>query len=243
LWEVHVPQFLPPDFNRPDFGKSRYERALSFLDHDLGKLLERMDPEQTMIVLHGDHGERFENSIIETAIRKAKFHLLGWTGGKGWYKLNHGYHVYDFLVRVPLLFIARGVVPAGRQIDAQVRQIDVMPSILEALGISMEPGARLHGRSLLPLMKGEQMKELPALMEACDRAIFNPQDWLRGVRVPPWKYVFAPQNPRIRPELYHLSEDPGEKRNLVDQYPTIADSLRRTIEEIASADESRALRR
>ena len=92
-------------------------------------------------------------------------------------------------------------------------------------------------------MKGEQMKELPALMEACDRAIFNPQDWLRGVRVPPWKYVFAPQNPRIRPELYHLGEDPSEKRNLVDQYPTIADSLRRTIEEIASDDESRALRR
>ncbi len=243
LWEVHVPQYLPSAFNRPEFGKTRYERALSSLDHELDKILKRFDLEQTFVVLHGDHGERFENSIVETAIRKAKFHLLGWTGGRGWYKLNHGYHVYDFLVRVPLLFIGRGVFPAGMQIDAQVRQIDVMPTILEAIGITLDQGVKIHGRSLLPLIRGERMEELPALMEACDGAIFDSEDWLRGVRVPPWKYVFAPQNPRIRPELYHLGEDPGESRNLADRHSAIADSLRRTVEEIISSDEGRTQHR
>ncbi len=239
LWEVHVPQYFSPSFNRPQFGKTRYERALSSLDHELGKILERIDLERTCIVLHGDHGERFENSILETAIRKAKFHLLGWGGGRGWYKLNHGYHVYEFLVRVPLLFIGRGLFPAGRQIETQVRQIDIMPTILEAMSIPLDQHMRIHGRSLLPLIRGEQSGELPALMEASADAIPDSRSWLRGIRVPPWKYVYAPRNPKIRPELYHLGEDPRESTNLLDRYPSIAQSLRRTIEEICSADEVR----
>lgn len=237
LRELHVPRYLSKRFHRPEFGHTRYERALSSLDHEVGKILDRVDPDHTLVVVLGDHGERFERSFVEWAIRKVKYHLLGWPGGRGWYKLTHGYQVYDYLVRVPLLFIGRGVFPADTRIDTQVRQIDIMPTLLEAIGISLNQEVKIHGRSLLPVIRGEQVEELPALTEASGKAIPDPRDWLTGVRMPPWKYVFAPQNPRIPPRLYHLGEDPRESKNLVDQYPAIVESLRCTFAEISSRDD------
>ncbi len=225
LWELHCPRYLPRVFNRPEFGMTRYERAVSSLDHEIGKILEGIDLEQTIVVLHADHGERFERSIVEKTIRRAKVHLLRRPAGWGWYKLTHGYNVYDYLVRVPLLFIGPGVFPTDTQIDAQVRQIDIMPTILKTMGIDLDQKVKIHGRSLLPLIKGEQVEELPALIEASGKAIPDPRDWLTGFRMPPWKYIFAPQNPRIRPELYHLGEDPDESKNLIDQHPAIAKVL------------------
>ena len=238
LYEIHFPRRVPPTFDRPEFGHTSYERALSSLDHEVGKILERIDLEQTVVVLHGDHGERFERSIVEWTIRGLKWHLWGWPAGRGWYKLDHGYHVYDLLVRVPLVFIGQGIFQPGGEIGAQVRQIDIMPTILEALGVRVDPEMNIHGRSLLPLIKGEQIEELPALVEACGSAIPDRRNWLRGVRLPPWKYVFAPHNPRIRPELYHLGEDPWESMNLIDQYPGVVASLRRIITGISSLDEA-----
>jgi len=229
LWELHVPCYLSSAFNRRQFGKARYERALSSLDHELGKILERIDLERTVVVLHGDHGERYERTIGERIIRKLKRHVLGWGAGRGWYKLGHGYHVYDFLVRVPLIFAGQGLFPGGTRIDAQVRQIDIMPTILEALGIGQDTGLKIHGESLLPMVSGERMEDLPALIEACGHVIRDPRRWLMGIRVPPWKYVFAPHDPKIPPELYHLGKDPTESTNLVNEQPAIAEELRTTI--------------
>ena len=229
LWEIHAPRYLSPAFNHPEFGKTRYERALSSIDHEVGNILERLNLEQTIVVLHGDHGERYERSIAERIIRKLKRHLLGWGAGKGWYKLGHGYHVYDFLIRVPLVFMGQGLFPAGSQIHAQVRQIDIMPTLLQALGISLDQDVKIHGRSLLPLIHGRQMEELPALVEACALGNPDPRERLMGIRVPPWKYVFAPQNPKIRPELYHIGQDPLELRNLIHQHPSIAEELQTKI--------------
>ncbi len=229
LWELHVPCYLSPAFNRRQFGKARYERAISSLDYELGKILERIDLEHTVVVFHGDHGERYERTIVERVIRKLKRHLLGWGAGRGWYKLGHGYHVYDFLVRVPLIFVGQGLFPAGARIHAQVRQIDAMPTILEALGIAQDAELKIHGRSLLPFVRGERTGDLPALIEACGHVIHDPRKWLIGIRIPPWKYVFAPQNPKILPELYHLGKDPGESTNLVRQQPAIAEELRAAI--------------
>ncbi len=234
FWEIHIPRYLSLAFDRPEFGKTRYERALSSLDNELGKILEHVDLEQTVVVLHGDHGERYERSLFERTIRKLKRHLFGLSAGKGWYKLGHGYHVYDFLVRVPLIFVGKGLFPEGAQIVPQVRQIDIMPTILDAMDIPLDQKVKIQGRSLLPLISGEQLAELPALIEACGRGNPDPRHRLMGIRVPPWKYLYAPQDPSIRPELYHLGEDPHESKNLIHQLPAVAERLQSAIGAILS---------
>ncbi len=55
-------------------------------------------------------------------------------------------------------------VPEGKVINQQVRQIDIVPTILELRGIECPAG--IHGRSLVPMMNGQTMEELPAYMES-----------------------------------------------------------------------------
>ena len=91
------------------FGVDHYERAVSSLDPELGRLFE-LAGKDTIIILHGDHGENREvvrqkllfsiSSLEATALlfRDPRF-----------YKVGHSFHVYDFLVRVPLLFVGPGI--------------------------------------------------------------------------------------------------------------------------------------
>ena len=46
------------DFNHEKFGSSLYERTVSWIDHELGKILEHIDLDNTIIILTADHGER-----------------------------------------------------------------------------------------------------------------------------------------------------------------------------------------
>ena len=55
-----------------------------------------------------------------------------------------------------------------------------------------------------------------------------PKNWRVGIRTAEWKYVFAPQNPGIREELYHLQADPQEWRNLAKTRRAMADELQAT---------------
>jgi arylsulfatase A-like enzyme len=228
LWELHTPRYLLPAYDTDAFGRHRYERALACLDHYLGDLLEMIDLDSTALVFHGDHGENYKKPA--GGYRAARvMRWLGFGNNRPITRVAHGYHVYEFLVRVPLFFVGRGLFPPGRVVPQLVRQIDIFPTILEALEIHLEPKVKLQGQSLLPLLRTGQGEVLPALVKACGRAIPDKRDWLVGIRTPEWKFVLAPDNPRIRPELYHLAEDPSESENVLGREPETAEQLKQMI--------------
>ena len=45
------------DFDNEKFGAGLYERTVSFIDHELGKILEYVDPDNTILILTSDHGQ------------------------------------------------------------------------------------------------------------------------------------------------------------------------------------------
>jgi arylsulfatase A-like enzyme len=104
--------------------------------------------------------------------------------------------------------------------------------LVDALGLDF-PSA-VHGRSLLPLVRGETLSELPAHMAAVGAYLAGPKNWRVGIRTAEWKYVYAPQNPTIPEELYHLEADPQEWRNLAKSRRTTAEQLRRQLLDIVS---------
>jgi arylsulfatase A-like enzyme len=142
--------------------------------------------------------------------------------------MGHGYHIYDFLIRVPLIFAGNGIFPAGRRIPDMVRQVDILPTIIECMQLSTKKADRMHGRSLLPLIKGEQMQEEPAYITACGREI-KEKDYLVGLRKSNIKFVYAPMNSQIPPELYDLKDDPSESKNLVYSMPDIAEQMKQEL--------------
>ena len=140
---------------------------------------------------------------------------------------GHGYHVYDSLVRVPLV-IAGGPAPTGRRVGDQVRQIDIMPTILDLVGLGEATPPNADGRSLAPLMHGRPLPELPAFIETCQNSR-EPSSFY-GVRAGGYKYAYDARNPKVPEELYDLNADPDETRNLAATRPDKTTELRALIE-------------
>jgi len=232
LWEIHKPRKVLEGFDSKRFGADRYERAVSSLDPQIGRLLAAVG-DNTIIVLHGDHGE---NREVARRNLLARFYRLkrrfAYPVDPRFYKVGHGFHVYDFIVRVPLLFFGPGIFPEGKVVPDQVRQIDVCSTLAETVGLDMP--SSVHGRSLIPLIRGEPLGEVPAHVAAVGGHLRNSQNWRVGIRTNGWKYVFAPRNPGIPEELYHLQADPHEWRNLAKTNRTTAEELRRQLLDIVS---------
>ena len=57
LMDLRPPYYLPPEFDKDGFGDTKYDRMLSYIDSWIGKFLEKIDLEKTILVLSSDHGD------------------------------------------------------------------------------------------------------------------------------------------------------------------------------------------
>ncbi|MCS6927590.1 MAG: sulfatase-like hydrolase/transferase, partial [Candidatus Binatia bacterium] len=228
LWELHHRRHVLPAFRSRAYGRNRYERALSSLDAELGLLIASL-PAHTLVVIHGDHGER----IVETDFRYRLYRLSRDLLGRNHTTKREGHEmdVYEDLIRVPLVFTllsGDGLLPAGKRVLQLVRQVDVLPTILDLVDLPVP--SHIHGQSLKPALLFDTPLHLEAYLEAFLRIRSDPRDRRVGWRTEEWKYIYAPRNPQLPEELYFLREDPHERCNLATQQPAIAAEYRRRIE-------------
>jgi arylsulfatase len=161
--------------------RALYDGMIGFVDAEVGRLLETLRREglydDALIVVTADHGDAFmEHGFI-----------------------SHSNTAYDELVHVPLIVkLPRGRL-AGTVVARQVRLVDVVPTILDAIGAP--PAEGLDGRSLLPVAGGAE-HPVEAVTEF-ERGV--------AIRTDGVKYVLFLDG---RAELYDLAADPGETRNL-----------------------------
>lgn len=181
LWELHNPRRVTAGYDRRSAGETLYDRAVSSLDAQLARLFEAL-PENTVVILTGDHGEFVSASQSSELIARLKSpwkwikenipgarKLRRFTPAavKGIERLNsnnkdvhygwlgHGYHVYDYLTHVPLIVHGPGLFPEGRKVGELVSHVDVLPTLRAALGLEAELNT-LNGIDLMPLVRGEQ---------------------------------------------------------------------------------------
>lgn len=241
FWEIHSPYPVLNGFSNRDFGENTYERAVSSFDHRLRPLVQAVNLEDTVLVLHADHGEKILPNLenLRRVVHKweKKFKKLLMRVGLMEERLHvkasgHAFHVYDDMVRVPLFFTGGGF-PKGKTITHQVRQVDIYPTLVDVLSLGGSPA--VEGRSLMPLIRGEELGELPAYLEACGRrtskrflrAGYEPPHMI-GIRTPRYKYTRT-LFPNVSEELYDLERDPGERTNLIARQPSIAQEMRDTV--------------
>jgi arylsulfatase A-like enzyme len=224
-WELHRPRHLPKRYDDKRYGTHRYERALSALDQErLGRILE-LAGDDTVVVITGDHGETLPRYGLSVKLAKRFSFLKDWVekrAMKGHPVLGHGYHVYEDLVRVPLVLHGPGV-PQGRQVDASVRHMDVFPTLLDVLGVDDERARQGSGGSLRPYFDGHPGSR-PGYSEAV--GVGWPEDrWIVSVRDDGWKYV------ERGPAERWLWKLPSEKGNLVDREPDRATRMRAQLDQ------------
>ncbi len=203
LFEPHDPYEAPEPF-ASRYPKRPYDAEVAYTDSLVGRLREMLEGrnllDRTLLVVTGDHGEGL--------------------GDHGEY--FHGFFVYDSTVRVPLIVRLPEGRLGGRRVDAAVSHVDLRPTILDALGVDAPAvHSRQGGRSLLPLLLGLDDGERFAYIESY-YSLYH-YDWapLRAIRTGPLKFIDAPE-----PELYRLSDDPGEMENVVRRTRVEARELR-----------------
>ncbi|MEO8191518.1 MAG: sulfatase-like hydrolase/transferase [Acidobacteriota bacterium] len=144
-------------------------------------------------------------------------------------ELTHGLFAYEATLHVPLFLWCPPLADAGR--DAGLaRHIDVLPTVLDAVGAPADTG--LPGRSLLSARNNpDETSYFESLSATLNRG------WapLRGLVGSGHKYIDLPI-----PELYDLSADPAEKKNLVAQAPDALRKLRREFERIPTGSSERS---
>src|SRR5438093_6501867 len=200
LFDPHAP-YRAPEQRAAD----PYDNEVAFADAQLGRLIERLRTagllESTLIVALADHGESL--------------------GDHG--ESTHGLFAYDSTLRIPLI-VAAGPSIHPMTSDAAAAQSDVLPTVLDLLGIAMP--ARLDGRSLVPAMRGAAGGERLVYFEALDAYLTRSWAPLTGVVADGWKYIDLPE-----PELYDLVNDPGELHNRIDHERQRAEVLRTRLSE------------
>lgn len=168
--------------------KQAYYAAISFVDAQIGKLLESMDRnklwDSTIVVFWSDHG----------------YHL----GEHGlWMKQS----LFEESARVPVIIVAPGAKGNGKSCARTVEFVDLYPTLADLAGLT--PPANLAGKSLKSLLDDPQSK--------WDKPAFT-QVWRGGyaghsVRTERWRYTEWDGGAK-GVELYDHDNDPHEFTNL-----------------------------
>jgi len=207
LYDPHDPYEPPPPYSET-YKDRLYDGEIAYADSALGHFVAYLKKqgwyESSLIVVVGDHGEGLGEHHEDT----------------------HGIFLYDSTTHVPLLVKLPEQREAGRTVEAQVRTTDIMPSILEVLGV-LAP-ARLDGESLGPFLTGTG---------AAPRTVFGETDYplrfgwapLRSVRKEGLKFIEAP-----KPELYDLPSDPNELQNHYVPWDPRVQKLRKILAELSA---------
>jgi choline-sulfatase len=195
LYDPHTPYEPPEPFKSAHAGRpwGLYDGEIAYADSLVGKVLERLREKgilnKTIIVVAADHGES-----------------LGEHG-----ESFHAFFIYDSTVSVPLILRLPASNGKAGVIDAQVENVDIMPTLLDLLGIAV-PG-EVQGRSLAPLLAGSRAEaERMAYSESYYPRYHYGWSELRSLRTARYQYIQAP-----RPELYDIIRDPMERTNIYEQ--------------------------
>ena len=108
-----------------------YDSDVSYNDQQFGRLLDLVNADDTMVIFTADHGEEL------------------WDHGK----IGHGQSLREELVHVPLLISYPPLFPPGKSVSEGVEIIDLLPTIVDALGGKLPADAQ--GESLVGLAQGE----------------------------------------------------------------------------------------
>ncbi|MFK7987070.1 MAG: sulfatase [Sandaracinaceae bacterium] len=171
-----------------------YDGEVSYQDTHLSAILDGLESrglaDDTMVIITADHGEELYDH-----------------GSVG-----HGHSLYDELVHVPLLIRLPGLPPA--QIQGSVGLVDVLPTVLDALGHTVPDS--LSGRSLLPMLRGESESAPPVSVAGF---MGNWRSVVSG------RYKLLARS-RGRYQVYDLIDDPDEQQNLAASRPELVAYLR-----------------
>ncbi len=235
LYDAHDP-YDPPEPYKSRYASQPYDGEIAYEDAAVGKLLGQLKArglyDGAVIAVMSDHGES-----------------LGAHGED-----THGIFLYDETIQVPLVIklpLRKAAAKSStkqttKRIEDKVELVDVMPTLLEAAGVTVP--TEVQGQSLMGLMTmGLMTATIPAASLVPDTSAAAVEAWhdrpayaetdyprtafgwsaLRSLRTGKYLYVQAP-----RQELYDEVADAKAEHNLAGESTAVADTLKARLDSI-----------
>lgn len=199
------------DISDPGFYIRQYDHEILYADRCFGEILnacQRLNlTDNTLIVFTADHGEEL--------IDREK-----------WF--DHGCHLFDEQVRIPLIVRCPGT-KAATVVSDLVRNIDIAPTILDYLRLPPLPDS--DGIKLQISGDEPDTSTRVAYLESGN----EPGLWsvrgkehtgrCYGVRTGDWKLIYTPNLEGSTYSLFNMDSDPGETKNVIADFPVVCDPL------------------
>jgi len=205
LYEPHFPYSARGSF-ASRFPGDPYLAEVSAADAALAPILEPLlGPDtdgRTLVAVTSDHGES-----------------LGEHG-----EATHGVFAYEAALKVPIVLYAPNLL-ASRVVETAAQHVDLLPTVLDI--VSLPVPADLDGRSLVPSMTGSAGRPTVTYFEALSGSLNRGWAPLAGIVHNRIKYIDLPI-----PELYDLSSDPREERNLATSHRALREQMHAQLESV-----------
>ena len=205
-----------------------YCGEVTMVDRWVGHLLDSIESmnlmDETAIIFTTDHGFYFgEHGMFGKALTR---------GQKSQHQKFYRSPLYEEVTHIPLLIYLPGV--KARRIDEIVSLPDLMPTVLELMGLQIPK--TVNAQSLVPLLMGEKQKRrdfvvtspalnnLGGITKMVDNDARRLKEWpLSTITTKDWSLLYAAEGQPA--ELYNLTSDPIQKKNLINEKPQIAQEL------------------
>jgi arylsulfatase A-like enzyme len=189
-----------------------YAGVVTMLDTQLGRFFEtlrrlgRMD--DTLIVFTADQGEPL---------------------GEHGFVRRYRPWLYEELIHTPLIVrMPNGQFGGGRS-GALVQTVDLLPTVLSALGLPESDEAQ--GHDLLAVIRGDAVKVREYACLGMDGEEF-------AIRTPEWHFVLPAEDEERKPQLFRKPEDRWDQNDLIGENPEIAERLELALRRFMQAVES-----
>jgi arylsulfatase A-like enzyme len=176
-----------------------YDEELAYVDRAFGELLDWLDErgvlDETVLVFLADHGEGFDEHG----------------------ELQHGFEPWEEVTGIPLIVRVPSsyrIEPGAR--DVLVGLIDVAPTVLDLVGL--EPPRRFQGRSVVPALLGESLRERPVYLAG---------DGVRGLRSTTYTFFVSADGDAT---CFDNLADASETTPLEPPLPEACDQLRTALD-------------
>jgi arylsulfatase A-like enzyme len=219
--DIHVPRVAHSRFAGKS-GMGPRGDVLLQLDWTVGEIVSILKKnnllENTLIIFSSDNGHVVDDGYKDEAVEKSGNHKPGgvYRGGK--------YSAFEAGTRVPFIVSWKGKVKPGTTNHALFSQVDLYASLAKLAGVKIEDGQAPDSKNYLPVLLNQSKQPREFLVEQSINSTLS-------LLVGNWKYIEPSKGPKINkdtntelgnspePQLYNLTEDPGETKNLAAVYP------------------------
>jgi len=195
LYDPHTPYEPPPPFDEKYPGLP-YVGEIAFTDSQLGRLWEFLLKnnilDNSFLIFASDHGESLGEHREKT----------------------HGFFVYQEGIHVPLIFVTPFEKLQGISSSQVVSLVDIMPTVLEMAEIPIP--SQIQGESLVPNFFKPEKSHSYAYAETFYPRFHYGWSELKSLQNQRYKLIISPEA-----ELYDLTEDPDERKNLASTHKKV----------------------